>query len=238
MNIRCPHCDALHWSDERVSSSRVSHPEFRMCCAHAKIKLHPLRIPPTPLYNLFTGDSDDAKEFRSNIVQYNAALAFTSLGVKVDESVLDHGPPVFRIHGELRHLSGSLLPEDSVAPCYAQLYIFDPQEAYRHRISRNDNLSLRTMRILQQVMSDNNAYAPIYQHAYEILRIYDAPDYTVKLCVLPGNDPRRYNLSTADEVGVILPSSENSECQGHFRDIRNFYQKKRINDTSSCTIKK
>jgi hypothetical protein len=147
MNICCPHCDALHWSDEQVSSSRVGHPEFRMCCAHGKIKLRLLWIPPTPLYNLFTGDYDDAKEFRSNIVQYNAALAFTSLGVKVDESVVGHGPPVFRIHGELRHLSGSLLPEESVSPCYAQLYIFDPQEAYRHRISRNDNLSLRTSAI-------------------------------------------------------------------------------------------
>ena len=39
---------------------------------------------------------------------------------------------------------------------------FDPQEAYRHRISRNDNLSLRTMHILQQVMNDNNAYTSIY----------------------------------------------------------------------------
>ena len=113
--------DALHWLDERVSSSRIGHPEFRMCCAHGKIKLQPLQIPPRLLYNLFTDDSHDAKELRSNIIQYNAALAFTSLGVKVDESVLGHGPPVFRIHGELRHLSGSLLPEESVSPRYAQL---------------------------------------------------------------------------------------------------------------------
>jgi len=28
MNILCPFCDALHWLDERVSSSRVGHPEF------------------------------------------------------------------------------------------------------------------------------------------------------------------------------------------------------------------
>ena len=35
--------------------------------------------------------------------------------------------------------------------------------------------------------------------------MYDAPDYTVKLCVVPGHDPRCYNLPTADEVGVILP---------------------------------
>jgi hypothetical protein len=217
MNVRCPHCDALHWSQERVSSSRINVPEFQMCCAHGKVKLPPLRLPPQPLYNLFISDSLDAKEFRANIVQYNAALAFTSLGVKVDQSVLGRGPPVFRIHGELRHLSGSLLPEESTSPSYSQLYVVDPHEAYRYRILRNENLSLHTMQTLQQVMYDYNAYSPIYRHAYEVLQMYDAPDYTVKLCVVPGNDPRRYNLPTTDEVGIILP--ENDSFRGDFRDI-------------------
>ena len=44
--------------------------------------------------------------------------------------------------------------------------------------------------MLQQVMCDHNAYTPIYQHAYEVLQSNDAPDYTVKLCVVPGHDPR------------------------------------------------
>ena len=97
-------------------------------------------IPPAPLYNLFTADTPQAKDFRANIVQYNAALAFTSLGVKVDRSVLGHGPPVFRIHGELRHLSGSLLPEETAPPFYSQLYIYDPHAAYQYRISQNKTL--------------------------------------------------------------------------------------------------
>ena len=217
MNIQCPHCNALHWTEERVSSSRIGQPEFQMCCAHGKVKLPSLRIPPAPLYNLYTGESHEAKEFRSNIVQYNAALAFTSMGVKVDQSLHGHGPPVFRIHGELKHLSGSLLSEEFHSPSYSQLYIFDPHEAYRYRVARNEDLSLNTMRILQQVMIDCNPYTHIYRHSYEILRMYNAPDYTVKLCVAPGHDPRRYNLPSADEVGVILP--EGHDFQGDFRDI-------------------
>jgi hypothetical protein len=217
MNICCSFCDALHWLDERVSSSRIGRPEFGMCCGHGKVRLRSLRVPPFPLYDLFTSNTPQAKEFRTNIVRYNAALAFTSLGVKVDHSIVGRGPPVFRIHGELRHLSGSLLPEESEVPCYSQLYIYDPDMAYRYRISRNDNLSLNTMRSLQQVMSAYNAYTPIYQHAYEVLRRYDAPDYTVKLCVVPGNDPRRYNLPTANEVGVIVPGDD--LFQGDHRDI-------------------
>jgi hypothetical protein len=207
----------FHWIDEAVSSSKVGRPEFGTCCAHGKVKLPYLRVPPLPLYNLFTGDSLQAKEFRSNIVQYNTALAFTSLGANVDHSIAGHGPPVFRIQGELRHLSGSLLPEDSEAPKYSQLYVYDPDMAYRYRISRNENLSLKTMQVLQGVMADHNAYSPIYRHAYEVLQTYNAPDYTVRLCVVPGNDPRRYNLPTADEVGVILPGE--NIFQGDHRDI-------------------
>ena len=217
MNISCPFCNALHWLDERVSSTSIDRPEFGMCCGHGKVKLPPLRVPPLPLYNLFTDNTLSAKEFRTNITQYNAALAFTSLGVNVDRSIVGRGPPVFRIQGELRHLSGSLLPEDSQSPSYSQLYIYDPNMAYRYRISHNKNLSLNTIQSFQHMMWTYNAYTPVYQHAHEVLQMYDAPDYTVKLCVAPGNDLRHYNLQTADEVGVILPGE--NVFRGDHRDI-------------------
>ena len=73
------------------------------------------------------------------------------------------------------------------------------------------------MRLLQEILTHHNAYTPIYRHAFEILQMYDAPDYTVKLCVAPGNDLRRYNLPTADEVGIILPGD--NTFQGDYRDI-------------------
>ena len=63
MDIHCRYCDALHWIDERASSSRIGQPEFQTCCAHGKVKLPPLHIPPVPLYNLFTSDSHEAKNF-------------------------------------------------------------------------------------------------------------------------------------------------------------------------------
>lgn len=94
MNICCPFCNALHWRDERLSSSRINHPEFGMCCGHGKVKLPSLQVPPLALYNLFMADTFQAKEFRMNIVQFNAALAFTSLGVNVNHSIDGHGPPV------------------------------------------------------------------------------------------------------------------------------------------------
>ena len=217
MNIQCLFCYAFHWIEERVSSSSIRNPEFESCCQRGKVKLPALRVPPTELYNLFVDDSPQARDFRKNIVQYNAAMAFTLLGVKIDRSFVTPGPPVFCIHGELKHLSGSLLPERDVNPSYAQLYIYDSHAAYEFRVSRNGNLSLQTLLLLQQVMRDYNPYTDIYQHAYEILRIYNAPDYTIRLCVVPGHDPRWYNLPSADEVGVILPGE--NRFQGDYWDI-------------------
>ena len=162
MNVQCPHCQALHWMDERVMSSSKSRPEFEMCCAHGKVSLPPLRMPPLPLANFFILQTREGNDFRKNIVQYNAALAFTSMGVKIDHSIVGRGPPVFRIHGELTHLSGSLLPPDNVHPSYSQLYIYDPHAAFGYRVSRNENLSLNTMAVLQQLMRTCNAYTPLY----------------------------------------------------------------------------
>ena len=136
-----------------------------MCCGHGKVKLLPLQVPPLPLYNLFTSNTFQAKEFQMNIVQYNAALASTSLGVKVNHSIARHRPPVFCIHRELSHLLGSLLPEESEVPTYSQLYVYDPHIAYQYCISCNENLSLHTMRILQDIMQNFNRYTPVYQHA-------------------------------------------------------------------------
>lgn len=102
---------------KQVSSSTIGSPRFGMCCNHGKLKSPSLRVPPQPLYDLFTTDTLEAKDFQTCMVQYNSALAFTSLGVKV-------GPPVFRIHGELRHLSGSLLPFFLFIKCIATSWTY------------------------------------------------------------------------------------------------------------------
>ena len=61
-----------------------------------------------------------------------------------------------------------------------------------------------------------NLYSQLYQHAHEVLQHYNGHDLFVKLCVLPGNDPRHYGEPAAGEVGVILPGEEH---QGDYHDI-------------------
>ena len=66
------------------------------------------------------------------------------------------------------------------------------------------------MQGLQDMLLQHHQYTPIFKHAHEVLRDYDGPanDAEVHLCVAPGLDKRRYNLPTADEVAVILPSMQ------------------------------
>ena len=48
--------------------------------------------------------SNWGKEFREHIQQYNAALAFTSVGCKLDPKMQEGGGPYsFRIQNELHH---------------------------------------------------------------------------------------------------------------------------------------
>jgi len=58
MDVTCPHCNALHWLGESTVSSRSSRAEFETCCAHGKISLPLLSVPPRPLCNLFVDESN------------------------------------------------------------------------------------------------------------------------------------------------------------------------------------
>ncbi|KAF9777699.1 hypothetical protein BJ322DRAFT_522135 [Thelephora terrestris] len=217
MEHACPHCGALHWLFERSTGSGSSdaHPLFSMCCNSGDIKLPPMAPPPTGLHHLFTAATPQAERFRQHIRQYNAALAFTSLGVEVDNSVNQGGggPPVFRIHGELRHQLGSLFPRRGDRPSYAQLYIYDPHEALDHRMQRNTTLDPIVMEYLQNLILTNHRWAQIFKHAMEVFDSSGCEDVSIQLTANKNRDRRRWNLPTADEVAVVIPGSKKGKTQ-------------------------
>ena len=206
MDVFCPFCGAHHWMAEKVVNSPMHRPEFTTCCQRGRVCLPFLPPPPPLLHTFLERDDTEAKEFRSNIRQYNMALAFTSLGVREDRLVNRRGAWVFCVQGELCHLIGSLQPDEGVDPSYAQLYVYDAQLALAQRMNRNDNLSPKTMASLQTMLLQHHCYSNKFKHAYEILHNYrGVPDACIRLCVMPGQDNRRYNLPSSDEVAVILP---------------------------------
>jgi hypothetical protein len=68
----------------------------------------------------------EAKHFREHIRAYNNIFSFSSLGVKIDRSVWGpKGVHTFRVHGELCHLMGSLLPVPGTPAAFLQIYVFE-----------------------------------------------------------------------------------------------------------------
>ncbi|KAJ7122662.1 hypothetical protein C8R43DRAFT_899747, partial [Mycena crocata] len=210
-----------YWRAEATSDSTIRHPKFGMCCNHGKVVLPQLSEPPQQLKRLLVAADTQATEFRNHITQYNAALAFTSLGVNDDKAINRQGRSgwVFRILGNIYHLSGALTAPEGTAPSYSQLYIYDPATALQQRMHRNIDLRQDTMQALQDMLRQSHPYTEKYQQAYEILseEDNDIRDAEVHLRVMPGQDRRRYNLPTAEEVAVILPGEGEAGSDG--RDI-------------------
>jgi hypothetical protein len=109
MTTVCGKCNALHFLEERATSSLCANSQFTLCCAQGKVTLPPLAPPSKPLRRLLTGNETDAKDFRQRICSYNNALAFTFVGANLDTSVAQLGNYTYRLHGELYHRMGSLL---------------------------------------------------------------------------------------------------------------------------------
>jgi len=119
------------------------------------------------------------------------SLAFTSLSVNEDTCVNRREGWVFRVQGELSHVIGSLLPNGTNRAAYAQLYIFDPEQAFVHRLKENGNLNPVMMQSLQSMLLQSHRYSHKFLHVFEILNDFsDIPNATARLRVMPGQDKR------------------------------------------------
>ena len=166
MNVLCSHCNALHWDCEKLSASTARNPKFGSCCLQGQIQLPPLREPPRVLREMLSGISPHSKTFRQNIRPYNAAFAFTSLGVKIDHAVTNApGPYSFRIHGALHHHAGALLPQENQPACYAQIYIHDDVTQVDMRMANNPQLQPTIMSELQAMIHETYPYVALYKSA-------------------------------------------------------------------------
>jgi Helitron helicase-like domain at N-terminus len=220
MEVVCSDCGALHWASEML----VNSPKFGMCCFSGKIKIPRLDNPPQELLHLLSGQDDIGKKFRERIRNYNNALAMTSLGCDQNREINrdGQGPYVFKVQGRLYHRIGSLLPQPESSPLYAQLYIYDEQEALDFRMGNaaNSSLNRATMQTLQDMLYRHHPGVQMYKQAFEMTRNM-GPDQQCKIALRfnPHTDPRRYNLptDTSREIAVILPGDGDQPTAG--RDI-------------------
>ena len=224
MDVECRHCHALHFNGEKLTASTLRDKKFGMCCLQGQVRLPILPEPPATLRDLLCGRSPFSAHFRKHIRQFNAALAFTSLGVKIDHAITGtSGVYSFRVHGELCHRMGSLLPEDPIADkSYAQLYIHDPDEALDVRQRRNPLCERAVMQDLQDMLHNVNPFIPIYQQAYQVMAAKPPEEHhnlAVRLHMSDSADGQQYNLPTANEIAAVVPGNGEEEDVSSNRDI-------------------
>jgi hypothetical protein len=102
---------------------------------------------------------------------------------------------------------------------YAQLYIYDPQEALQFRMNHpaNSDLHMETMQTLQDMLHRRHPAVQLYKQAMELTQNLD--QCTIALCFDHDTDIRRYNLptNTSNEIAVILPGDGDQPAEA--RDI-------------------
>lgn len=224
MTTICPYCSASMWVDER-SEGGVSTAKFQLCCGTGKYVLPPLQETPPVISNLLRGNDQRSKEFKKHIRSYNNALGFTSMGVKLDSSVQNSrgGAYAFRIHGSIYHRIGSLLPPESSAPSFAQIYVYDAENEINNRHAVASHVDIGTLADLQTLMHDVNPIVRDFKTMNQFL--IENPDQGSDISMLFRSegvpDPRRYNAPTnSTEIGIlILGSSSRQEDEPRFRDI-------------------
>ncbi|KAF8059640.1 hypothetical protein N665_1227s0016 [Sinapis alba] len=217
--VECSKCGALVWTSESTGTDfRSGELMFTICCNQGQIRLPPIKQPPPVLDDLLKH-----RWFRNAIRIYNAVLAFTSIGAKLDYSVVyGPGPFTFRIQGQTHHRIGSLLPSKGRPPKYLQLYIFDTNNEVSNRLkamgqtSPEGALDETTVKSLIDMMDEHNCLARFFRRARDYHEANFGKDFTIKL--LPDKGKRKeYDLPTTDEVAGIIVGDMSSTV-GH-RDI-------------------
>lgn len=95
---------------------------------------------PVFLEQLMTNQDLNFKNFMYNIRSYNSVFLFTSLVAQIKEP-RGYGPNCFRIHGLIYYRTLHLTEGEQRK--YAQLYILNPNEVTRQRLSIAGNVGCK-----------------------------------------------------------------------------------------------
>ncbi|XP_057292374.1 uncharacterized protein LOC130619401 [Hydractinia symbiolongicarpus] len=204
--IVCEHCRAIKFNNEN---------HFK-CCHNGKVALPAILQFPAEIRELLSNDSAQAKQFRKYIRVYNNAFSFASLSANIRPPP-GHGPPCFRICGQLFHRYGALLTAQNEVPNFSQLYIVEAAAALNMRIENptHAHCNREAMQIIQDVLNRDSPYAAAYRNMAEVEREETAraaaenrQPSVVSMVMREGNDRRRYNAPLHQEVDAIFVGND------------------------------
>ena len=220
----CTYCKAVFWFNERCVQTSSFHKRKMFsnhCCKGGRVRLEPYRRWPAPLDRLIGfGGGAESSAFMRSIRSYNSMFAFSSLGVKVDDSInTGRGPYVFRVNGLPVHRIGSLVPAPNKSPKFAQLYIYDTANEIDHRLAVFDGAGNgggeggsgggpdRDIVVsLTAMLNDCNALVKQFRMirvSRERVELAAAP-FSIRIVGSASDDPRVYSPPTAPELAALI----------------------------------
>jgi hypothetical protein len=224
MNAQCSFCQALKFPGEVPS----------LCCrqeASTNLKQFLPRRPPEQVWRLFNGTHPLSNFFKENIRHFNQALSFATFVKEKnndnrhnDRTPSSSGPPVIRIHGQVYHVMGSLLPAEGTEAVHCQVYFHDSSDACINRlnaVSLNRNgPALEIMQLLHNHILHCSAHYNSFKTLIE--RHINIPEYRIVLHadhVPLAAHERTYNNPSATEVAVLIPGNSDETGRIAYRDF-------------------
>lgn len=134
------------------------------------------------------------------------------MGANIDRSMNDgHGPPVFKICGQIHHRIGSLLPPDGKPPKFIQLYIYDTSNEVNNRIQAlepsealQSNLDSSIVESLMHMIDQHNPFAKKFRTARDRLQDQGDEEFIIRIVGPREGDPPQYSLPTTDHLAMII----------------------------------
>ncbi|KAK7260859.1 hypothetical protein RIF29_27158 [Crotalaria pallida] len=202
----CTHCNArLFYNETR-----------NICCSDGKFQI-PQVNPPQELREIFLANTAEGRHFRQHIRSYNHILAFTSMGVHVDENLAGTGRGIytFRAQGAIYHNIGGFYPNEGSRPRFLQLYIYDTEHELQNRMQENTNLHETLVHKLQQILHTYNPFVHVFR---QLAQHPNVNECSLLIKERPANQ-RQYHLPTTSQVAAIILDGD-AESLASARDIR------------------
>ncbi|KAF8115406.1 hypothetical protein N665_0027s0022 [Sinapis alba] len=209
--VSCPSCKALLWNEESLHGQNMrDEKQFSLCCRKGRVRLPPVREPPSPLQELF-----ESSKFRPNIRVANSLLALTSMGAQVDQTVTGTPEPfTYLVHGQIIHRIGSLLLDDCNPPEYLQFYIYDTDdeaENMKKAFSRGSSsvpIEDNFISKLIEMLDNNNHLARIFRNTRDHIKTTGDSQFKITLVSQPGRGLGDITATSAGrEIVIELKSS-------------------------------
>ncbi|XP_072066782.1 uncharacterized protein [Arachis hypogaea] len=207
------------WKHEFLAKAETNNTVlFGICCMSGKVTLPLLLVPPPLLVLLLDGVDERAVHYQKHIRAFNGMFSFISMAGKI-QYTLNKGtaPPMFVISGQNYHSIGSLMPQHSSKPKFAQLYFYDIENEVQNRIDaighsyHHNSIDQTIVADLSDMLDSHNSLAKSFRYARQRFAKDSTTPLQLRLIKKRNTDGRRCNLPSAYEVAVLI-WNEVKEC--------------------------